>query len=164
MRILGIDPGRNGALALLDGRDLVEVADMPVFIVPRGKGTRAELDVHGVVDLLQRWKPDACWFENVSAQEGDGASQAFNFGRIAGACEAAAKLSGARFNAVAPHTWKAAMKLRGGAAGKDESRARATSLWPERAAEFRRKMDDGRAEAALLAEYGRLQSMKEIFG
>lgn len=164
MRILGIDPGRNGALALLDGRTLVEVVDMPVFIVPRGKGTRAELDVHAVVDVLMRWKPGECWFENVSAQDGDGASQAFNFGRVAGACEAVAKLSGARFTAVAPHTWKAAMKLRGGAAGKDESRARATNLWPASAAEFRLKKHDGRAEAALLAEYGRLQSMKEIFG
>ena len=161
---MSIDPSRSGALALLDGRDLLEIADMPVFIVPRGKGTRAELDVHGLVDLLGAWRPGEIWFENVSAQDGDGAAQAFNFGRVAGACEAVAKLSGARFSSVAPHTWKARMRLRGGKEGKDLSRSRATDLWPARAADFRRKCDDGRAEAALLAEYGRLQNMKEIFG
>ena len=38
---------------------------------------------------------------------------------------------------------------------KDSSRARALELWPERAELFKRKKDADRAEAALLAEWGR---------
>ena len=162
MRVLGVDPGGKGALALLTPEGL-RVEDMPVFLVPRGRSAKVELDVHGLIALLRGWGPDVCWFEQVGGTEGDSASSAFNFGRITGACEALVKASGARFERVAPHVWKKTMKLRGGAIGKDEARARATDLFPANAAEFRRKMDDGRAEAALLAEYGRRHAMG-VFG
>ena len=38
---------------------------------------------------------------------------------------------------------------------KRSSRDLAAARWPEHAARFARVRDDGRAEAALLAEYGR---------
>lgn len=158
MKILGVDPGGAGAIAMLAG-DEVFVADMPVFMVPRGKSAKAELDVHGLIDVLARWKPTHCYFEQVGGVDGDSASSAFNFGRIAGACEAIVKASRARFVFVAPHVWKKRMGLRGGKIGKDEARARATNLWPAAAGLFARKKDDGRAEAALLAEYGRLMEI-----
>jgi hypothetical protein len=44
---------------------------------------------------------------------------------------------------------------------KDQSRAKATNRWPGFAKQFSRKMDDGRAEAALLAEYGRQKLHQE---
>ncbi len=91
--------------------------------------------------------------------EGDSPMSAYNFGRAAGAAEAAAKIAGARFEFVMPHVWKKAMGLIGTA--KDQSRAKATNRWPAFAKSFSRKMDDGRAEAALLAEYGRLKLVKE---
>lgn len=162
MKILGVDPGGAGALALLSPTGLL-IEDMPVFVVPRGKGTTTELDVHALVDLLRGWSADVCFFEKVGGMAGDGASQSFNFGRVAGACEALVKAEGSRFIFVTPPVWKRAMKLRGGPAGKDEARARATDLWPGHAAAFRRKCDDGRAEAALLAEYGRRTIASEFF-
>lgn len=158
MKIVGIDPGGRGALALLQDGRLSDVMDMPVFEVSRGKGVKRELDVHGLVFLMRTWAPDVVWFEQVGGMEGDSPSSAFNFGRIAGAAEAIVKgMSGARFEFVAPHVWKKAMKLTG--KGKDDSRARACALWPGMAQHFRRKMDDGRAEAALLAEYGRVSAL-----
>ena len=150
MRILGVDPGGSGALALLS-TDLV-VMDMPVYRVTRGKSAKAELGVHELVEILKRWAPNVCWFEQVGGIPGQSASAAFNFGRIAGACEALVKATGAQFHPVPPATWKRAMGLRG---GKDDARAMAQRLWPSAAAEFRRVKDDGRAEAALIAEYGR---------
>jgi hypothetical protein len=163
VKIAGVDPGGAGALALLDGTILAAVADMPVFTVTRGKGSKRELDVHGLVEILRTWAPDYVWFEQVGGMEGDAPSSAFNFGRIAGAAEALVKASGARFDFVAPHVWKREMGLIG--KNKDDSRVMATNLWPAAAGEFRRKMDDGRAEAALIAEYGRRQLVKQgIFG
>lgn len=163
MRVLGVDPGGYGALALLDGMSLKHLADMPVFQVTRGKGVKRDLDVHGLARLLDDWKPDACFFEQVGGMEGDSPSSAFTFGRIAGAAEALVKRSGARFEFVMPHVWKKAMGLIGTA--KDDSRAKATNLWPARADAFALKKHDGRAEAALLAEFGRRKLSSEgIFG
>ena len=160
MRILGVDPGGSGALALLEGSE-IRVADMPVFKVRRGKSDKPELDVHGLSAILDDWRPEACFFERVFGMTDQSAPAAFNFGRIAGAAEAIVKTAGARFEFVAPHVWKKALKIR----GKDDARAIATNLWPSAAGEFRRKMDQDRAEAALIAEYGRMQLIKNgVFG
>lgn len=158
MRILGVDPGGSGALALLTPEEL-RISDMPVFLVKRGKSAKPEIDVHALLALLDEWKPHVCYFEQVGGIPGQSASAAFNFGRIAGSCEAIVKTY-ARFVFVTPATWKKAMGVSG---DKDDSRAKATNLFPARAADFRRKKDDGRAEAALLAEYGRRREAPSIF-
>lgn len=159
MRILGVDPGGSGALALLTPEEL-RISDMPVFLVKRGKSSKAELDVPALAALMQDWRPDVAYFEQVGGIPGQSAPAAFNFGRIAGACEAIVKASGARFVFVPPAVWKRAMHVRG---DKDEARALATNIFPANAADFRRKKDDGRAEAALLAEYGRRIEAPSIF-
>lgn len=153
MRIVGVDPGGSGALALLDGPRTLLVHDMPTFHVTRGRGKKHVVDVLALGRLLEEWQPEACFFEEVHGMEGDSASSAFNFGRAAGAAEATVKLQGGQFRPVKPFVWKKAMKLVGKA--KDDSRLLATNLWPANAKDFSRKKDDGRAEAALLAEYGR---------
>lgn len=163
MRILGVDPGGTGALALLDGPGLVYVEDMPVFIVKRGKGNKPELNVPALVELLKAWRPEVVWFERVGGMDGQSASAAFNFGRVAGAAEGVARATGARFEMESPHLWKKEMRLTG--KSKDDARAMATARWPAHAGDFRLKKHDGRAEAALIAEYGRRQLHKEgIFG
>lgn len=163
MIIIGIDPGQSGAIAWLEGGNLLKVEDMPVFEVLRNGKPRRELDIHGLAWLLTQAPAAVCFFEQVGGMEGDSPSSAFTFGRIAGAAEAVVKMSGARFEFVAPHVWKKAMGLIGTA--KDQSRAKATNRWPAFAKHFSRKMDDGRAEAALLAEYGRQKLHQEgVFG
>ena len=54
---------------------------------------------------------------------------------------------------VTPPVWKRALKIRG---GKDDAKIEVMRRWPALAAEFRRRRSDF-AEAALIAEYGRLQ-------
>lgn len=159
MIVLGIDPGQSGALAWVCGAEVIKIEDMPVFEVMKNGKPRRELNVHGLASLLADHPADVCFYEQVGGMEGDSPSSAFTFGRIAGAAEAAVKLSGARFEFVAPHVWKRAMGLIGTA--KDQSRAKATNRWPAFAAHFSRKKDDGRAEAALLAEYGRQRLHQE---
>ena len=160
MRILGVDPGGGGALALLDiSGELLAVEDMPVFWVQRGKREKPEVNAFGVIALMDEWKPDVCWLEKVGGMTGESASAAFNFGRAAGVIEGVMKSKGIRFEEIAPQVWKVKMKIR----GKDAARQRASNLWIPWAPSFARKKDDGRAEASLIAEYGRLQLPSVLF-
>lgn len=157
MKILGVDPGKNGAVALLTPAGL-QVADIPVFHTKP-----PVVDVHDLSRLIASLDPDVCWLEDVSSMPGDGVVAAHNFGRVTGAIEAVVRLNGGRIEKVRPHVWKKEMKLKGGPVGKEQARLRACELWAANAADFARKMDADRAEAALLAEYGRLQAQKEMF-
>jgi crossover junction endodeoxyribonuclease RuvC len=55
---------------------------------------------------------------------------------------------------VTPASWKAKAKLTG--QDKDAARQLALRLWPERSIDFTRKLDVGRADAALIGYFGRL--------
>lgn len=163
MRILGVDPGGSGALALLDGTELIQVDDMPVFEVKRGTGFTKELNVQALLMLLDRMKPDTCWFEKVGPRETDSNKSAFSFGRVAGMCEGVIRGRGIPFRDVPPATWKVKMRLVHQA--KDDARFMAQSRWPAMAGQFSRKKDDGRAEAALIADYGRqVMALEGFFG
>lgn len=152
MRIAGVDPGAHGALALLVDGNLLRVDDMPKLLLLRGKSEKAEVDGYTLADLLREYRPDVLVVEQVGGFTGQSPSAAFNFGRAAGAPEYAAKALKIRVEHVPPGTWKRAMGLRD---AKDESRALAMRLWPGLAAQFKRKMDNDRAEAALIAEWWR---------
>lgn len=155
MRILGIDPGAYGALALMTetGR-LLEVSDMPILKVRRGKTDKAEVDGYTLGALLREWEPDVAFHEQVGGMTGQSPSASFNFGRAAGATEYSLKILGVRVEMVPPQTWKRLLRING---GKDGSRAAAMRLWPAKSDLFKRVKDDGRAEACLIAEYGRRQ-------
>jgi len=158
MRHVGVDPGATGALALFEGSRLLEVEDMPTVVVRRGKTDKAEVDGHALADLLRRWQPTAGYVELVGGMTGQSASAAFNFGRAAGAVEYGLVLFGAKVRRIAPATWRRGLKVN---VGKDGSRAMATTLWPTFAQQFRRKKDDGRAEAALIGYFGHQQDERQ---
>ena len=75
----------------------------------------------------------------------------FGFGRSLGVVEGVLAALGIPVTYVAPATWTKAM---GKAQGKDASRRRAMELFPEHQQLFKRVMDDGRAEASLIAVWG----------
>lgn len=153
MRIVGVDPGCYGALALIVGA-YVLVHDAPILKVRRGKSDKAEIDGYALANILRGARPDVVVVEQVGGITGQSASAAFNFGRAAGAPEYVAKALGYRVEMVAPITWKKALKVN---PGKDGSRHMAMRLWPRDAALFARKKDDGRAEAALIAHWFQTQ-------
>jgi len=78
----------------------------------------------------------------------DGKAQCRSMGMTLGILTAVLAARRIPTQRVAPGTWKRAMGL---TADKDEARVRAIRQWPDMADSFRRKKDDGRAEAALLA-------------
>lgn len=149
-KTLGIDPGASGAFALLEGDQLIRVADMPVIMV-RG---RAKVLPAGVVEIICETQPDQIALEDVGAMPGQGVSSMFSFGRGVGVLEGVVAALGYPLVMVRPAKWK---RDAGVPADKDAARLMATRLWPDHAGAFARKRDDGRAEAALLARWAVMQ-------
>jgi Holliday junction resolvasome RuvABC endonuclease subunit len=152
VRVLGIDPGAAGALALVQGHT-IRIYDMPSLSVRRGRSDKDEIDGWALMALLRDLQPEVAYIEQVGGIEGQSASSAFNFGRAAGAPEYLLMGMGVRFARVSPIRWKKALRIK---SGKDDARIEAMRRWPFMAAEFRKRRPDF-AEAALIAEYGRLE-------
>lgn len=160
MRILGIDPGCYGALALLVNGALDAVHDMPFLKVRRGKSDKAEIDGYTLGSLLSALAPDIVVIEQVGGIKGQAAGSSFNFGRAAGAPEYAAKTLRYRVEMIPPATWKRALRLN---PGKDGAFAAASKMWPEMAHRWAAVRGNGnfdqrsgRAEAPLIAHYGQI--------
>lgn len=148
---LGIDPGNEGALALLSMAavsGLLEVADMPCV----ADGTKGRLTVNAVLlaDIIRRWAPRAAYVEYTGARPTDSKVAAFAFGRCKGSIEGVCGALGVPVTMLAVPTWRKAVGLPVGAT-KDMSRGEAIRRWPAMASAFARVRDDGRAEAALIA-------------
>lgn len=161
--IVGIDPGFSGAIALLNPfTRYLEVHDMPVL---PNKTSKTVLDFTRLVGLLvpPRGVRTVAMVEQVSAMPGQGVSSMFRFGQCLGAIEATVHGHGYEVYYATPSKWK---KHFGLSSDKDTSRGLAKQRFPAQAYLFDRKMDDGRAEAALLAlyaletVYGLIQGMK----
>jgi len=153
-RIIGIDVGREGALALLTrNAALIEVADMPVL--HDEPANRASVNAPLLADILARWQARAAFVEYVGARPGEGAVGAFAFGRARSVIEGGCGALGIAVTFITPPSWKRAVGIPPGRDGaKDAARAEAIRRWPDQAALFVRVKDDGRAEAALIAIAG----------
>lgn len=150
--IAAVDPGLSGAIAVMDleGR-LIEVIDMPTLLIVKGKSKKQQLDLHTLAALIQSRQPGHVFIEKVGGMPGQGASHSFNFGDSYGSVKGIVVALGIPMTLIPSATWKARMGLRG--ADKDTSRQRAMQLFPSHAERFKRKKDDGRAEATLLAAH-----------
>lgn len=180
MRVLGIDPGGTGALALYapgipertvnaksafavpEVPETLHVWDMPTNEVTVGSTKRKRLDMLGLLELFDNLclagAPDRILVEQVGGMPGQASGFAFGFG--VGALHMALTCRGLRFDVVTPTMWKKAIK-----APKDKAEAvvRAEELLPAFRDRWRvpHKTQRGktvvrpdRAEAALLAYYG----------
>ena len=159
MSVLGIDPGINGALALLDlTHGLIEVVDMPSVVVRVGKASKTRIAPQALALYVAAHKPSHAYVEAVHAMPGQGVSSMFTFGQAFGQIEGVLAALGVPVTYVTPTAWKRAMQVTG---DKGSSRARAMQLWPAHAASFARVKDADRCEAALLGLYGLRQRAME---
>lgn len=154
MRVLGVDPGAFGALAVLDtDTDLLVVEDMPVVSVKRTSKGRQSHNVseQQIAVLITDLFPDVAWVERVHAFPKQGVTSSFNFGMTFGMVLGA--LAGCRvpIHLITPTQWKRAFNL---GADKQAARLLVARMFPSNAKTFARVRDDGRAEAALLAVFG----------
>lgn len=148
--ILGVDPGKSGALALLDPvTRALELFDMPV--TPDGL-----VDVYA----LGRWvdarshRIARALVELVGQMPGSG--HAFAFGRNYGDLRGVIGANFIPMEFVRPAKWKKAM---GVTKDKATSRAKATELYPLMASKFLRVKDSDRAEATLIAAFAHNASL-----
>lgn len=153
MIVAGIDPGKSGAMAIIypDG-------SVQFFDVPRIKLRNKDRPAWG--DWIRSWSAalgfagvDLIVIEEVAARPGQGVTSMFTFGRTLGFAHAIAVGSGAAVQTVTPAVWKGKLGLLN--SGKGASREVCSNLYPTTAAQLARVKDDGRAEAALIAHYGR---------
>ena len=150
-RIIGIDPGASGAIALLVSGVLVSVHDMPTVTVERNKAQKRQVCPAGLSLLMQQLSPQRATVEKVGAMPGQGVSSMFSFGRSVGIIEGVLAARQIPVTFVTPQSWQ---KLSGAAKGKDGSRQRVMELFPSQAHLFARVKDDGRADAVLIALAG----------
>ena len=159
-RIIGIDPGVNGAIACYEPDSMTcYVYDMPTIWIQlatkkNGKiQRRKRLNYEKLARLLRTLMEtgaDYAWIEKVGPMPRDGAVGAFTFGEAYGAVKGACSALNLNTLEVRPQVWKAHFGLIG--ENKDDSRRIASDLFgPEN---FKLKKDHNKAEAALIACYG----------
>ena len=150
---IGIDPGFTGAVAFYwPQENHIQCFDMPVYKNAKGK---TELNLYELHEII---KPEddeqhIAVIEQVAAMRGQGVSSMFRFGQSYGATQMAVASHKVPMHLVTPAKWKTFLGL---SRDKGVSRSLASQRFPKQASMFSRAKDDGRAEAALLALYGKL--------
>lgn len=153
-RIIGIDPGLSGAVAVLTGSDSLIVIDMPTMTMERNGKSKRQVSASELAAIFANFNSDDThvFVEKVSAMAGQGVTSVFSFGRSFGMIEGILAAFKLPVTYVAPATW---VKAVGRGQGKDASRARAMELFPNNQADFKRVKDDGRSDSALIAYWGK---------
>jgi len=153
VRILGIDPGVNGAAALISetGRFL-DVLDMPTVLANKSSN-RQMVNAYELAKQLRGWLLDSpaglvAITENVNAMPDQGVASVFAFGKSYGIVLGVLAALGISTEVVAPSKWKGHYQL---GREKDGSRELAQRMWPD--APLGLKKHHNRAEALLLARY-----------
>jgi len=153
-RILGVDPGIRGGLAIvaIDANgaapQLVYAIDIPVA----GMGAKERVDVLAIRNWIAQHAPQHAFVERAGVMPKQGISSGFKYGRAVGAIEAVITCCGIPLTIIEPTAWKKFHQLRGG--DKESGRQRALQLFPTAHDLVARKKDHGRAEAALIALSG----------
>lgn len=141
MRVVGVDAGKTGAVALLDGKELLELCDLPMD----DDGT---LDARLFFDWLIDWEADLLVIEDCFRVPG--------LLRMVGEVTAVAKVVQVPVLRIAVVTWK--KKILGlNTSDKSISVKKCLELFPgaELVRPGKRTPNPDRAEAILLSVYGR---------
>ena len=150
MIYVGVDPGFSGAWGMVDHNGkYISCGDM----IHDGRHIDTRM-VHAEMSQALDKQDAEFVIEFVHAMPQQGVSSTFKFGVAYGAAIAVLQRFNNTFHAVPPRVWKRAMELDN---DKDKSLALARELWP--LAPLARKKDNGRAEALLMAEWLRRESV-----
>jgi hypothetical protein len=144
--IIGIDCGyRTGGVALV-GDDWAEVHDLPTY-------SEGGVDVLALMDIIKSVeKVDHIYIERQQAMPRQGVVSTFKLGYGFGQISSTCALSKVPFSLVSPAKWKRALAL---PKDKDSARRLAQQWFPELSERLKRKKDEHRAEALLIAKWGK---------
>jgi len=159
--IVGVDPDVSGALAVIKSEDqgaAAEVLDVPCVKVAVGKTMRRRHDTCSIATLVHQLnapRGSVAYVEQAQPFPKDGKQGWYSTGFGYGAWVGILVASGFRVVPVRAQAWKKAAGICGREYTKDDSRALASMLFPELSPLLKRKKDHGRADALLIARFGK---------
>lgn len=177
MKVLGVDPGLSGAIALIEDAKFANVTDLPTMA--RGKPIRRqrrnpkegepktrlvqlnELNAAALVEIISMWEPDHAVIERAQPMQKPGEARQ-SLSAIGHYMEAYGVIKGVLAALSIPYTvigaaqWKKRANLTGipPKEAKETARMLAIRLFPQAASHLVRKKDHNRAESILLARFG----------
>lgn len=155
---IGIDPGLNGAVGFVSSDRQAWVEPMPTLPYSATGIVKRAFDPHGLACILRPHVEALVWegasvrafIERVNAFPGQGVASMFSLGMSYWGAFSVCATLGIPVQMVEPKDWKRFFRLE-----KDKALARAMAqrLFPH--LNFGKVKDDGRAEALLIAQYGK---------
>ena len=153
MKIIGIDPGLSGAIAILENNKVLNIFEMPVM--SEGKKNKRQLNSAQLVKLLKdnisKNEEVSVIVEQVNAMPGQGVTSMFNFGQTFGAIKGICAALSLPIFFVRPSKWKKHFELIN--ASKDSSRTKAIEMYPLLSNDLSKKKDVNKSDAILIARY-----------
>ena len=153
MIVIGIDPGINGAISIIENKKILEVYDTPTMI--EGKKNKKQINGAQVTNIIKERIKDQkeviVVVEHVNAMPGQGVTSMFNFGQSFGVIKGICAALNLPIYFVRPTKWKKYFNLI--KTNKDASRTKVIEAYPEISNKLHRKKDSNRADAILIALY-----------
>ena len=153
MKIIGIDPGLSGAIAILENNRVLNIFEIPVM--SEGKKNKRQLNSAQLVKLLRdnisNNEEVSVVVEQVNAMPGQGVTSMFNFGQTFGAIKGICASLGLPIFFVRPSKWKKHFELIN--SSKDSSRTKAIEMYPSLSNELAKKKDVNKSDAILIARF-----------
>ena len=157
MIFVSIDPGKTGALAVFDGKALIEVFDFK-FEKIADKDILLATDLILQVNMATGGKQvSAAIVEKVNFMSGQGGVSSFSFGSRFGEATTIARMLSDNVILLPPQSWKSTVGLK--AMGKEASAQKAAKIYPGMADRFSvpskrakngMKWFDGRGDAVMM--------------
>ena len=162
MKIIGIDPGLSGAIAVLEDKKVLGIYEMPVMA--EGKKNKRQLNSAQLVDIIKNniieSEEIAVVVEQVNAMPGQGVTSMFNFGQTFGAIKGVCAALELPIFFVRPSKWKKYFDLIN--SSKDSSRTKVIEMYPSLSSQLTKKKDVNKSDAILIARYYYDTRLKDI--
>ena len=153
MKIIGIDPGLSGAIAILENNKVLNIFEIPVM--SEGKKNKRQLNSAQLVRLIKdnilKNEEVSVVVEQVNAMPGQGVTSMFNFGQSFGILKGICSAMQLPMYFIRPAKWKKYFNLIN--SEKDASRTKAIEIFPYFSSNLAKKKDSNKADAILIASY-----------
>ena len=162
MKIIGIDPGLSGAIAVMQDKIVINIYDMPVMA--EGKKNKRQLNSSQLVNIIKENihenEETIVVVEQVNAMPGQGVTSMFNFGQTFGAIKGVCAALKLPIFFVRPSKWKKHFELIN--SSKDASRTKVIEMYPTLSGQLAKKRDVNKSDAILIAKFYFETKLKDI--
>jgi len=162
MKIIGIDPGLSGAIAVMHDKKVINMYDMPVMA--EGKKNKRQLNSSQLVNIIKENinedEDTIVVVEQVNAMPGQGVTSMFNFGQTFGAIKGVCAALKLPIFFVRPSKWKKHFELIN--SSKDASRTKVIEMYPTLSDQLAKKRDVNKSDAVLIAKFYFETKLKDI--